>query len=287
MGETTARIRSSAGEAVPIRSDGPKLTALCDGHLDFDLSRFPAVVRAIGDGLALADGQDLDDLCVSVNCFLLEAPGRLCLIDAGDGMRRGEDMGHVRRAIKAAGFDAEDVTDLLMTHLHGDHAAGLVEDGQPLFPNADMHVSAEEARFWNAPDEHDDIQKTQTPLALAALAAYRERTRMFQPGGEVLPGVAAVALPGHTPGQTGFRVGSADPVLVAADVLHMPALQVARPEWGFLFDVDSALALETRLALMNEMAETGLRIAGAHIPFPGVIRIRRGDGGLTFEIAVD
>lgn len=76
-------------------------------------------------------------------------------------------------------------------------------------------------------------------------------------------------------------------MLVSADVLHMPALQVARPEWGFLFDVDGALALRTRLALLDEMAATGMRIAGAHIPFPGTIRVRRRDGGLMFETAVD
>src|SRR5690606_6807158 len=142
MGETTERIRSSGGQAFAISTDGPKLTALCDGYLDLDLSRFPAVVRGVGDGLAAADGQDLDDLCVSVNCFLIEAPGRLCLIDAGDGSRRGASLGHLRRALKAAGYEAGDVTDLLMTHLHGDHAAGLVEAGRPIFPNADLHVSA-------------------------------------------------------------------------------------------------------------------------------------------------
>lgn len=76
-------------------------------------------------------------------------------------------------------------------------------------------------------------------------------------------------------------------MLISADVLHMPALQVARPEWGFLFDVDGGLALRTRLALLDDMATTGLRVAGAHIPFPGVIRVGRSDGGLIFEAAVD
>lgn len=287
MGEVTRRIRSVAGQATPIRTDGPKLTALADGYLDMDLSRFPSVVRGIGDDLAAADGQDLNDLTISVNAFLLELPGKLCLIDAGDGSRRGGSLGHVRTALKAAGYEPGDVTDLLMTHLHGDHAAGLVEAGQPLFPKATMHVSREERRFWHAPDEHDAIQATQTPLALAALEAYRDRTAIFEPGAEIMPSVAVVALPGHTPGQVGFKVGVVDPVLVSADVLHMPALQVRHPEWGFLFDVDGDRALKTRLALLDEMATTGLRIAGAHIPFPGAIRVQRGEDGLTFQTAVD
>ena len=287
MGDTTRRIRASAGRAQEIGVDGPRLFALCDGYLDMDLSRFPDVVRGIGDDLALADGQDLNDMAISVNAFLIELSDRLCLVDAGDGNRRGDTLGHVQDAIKAAGFDPEDVTDLLMTHLHGDHAAGLVKDGRALFPKADLHVSAEEVRFWNSPAEHDDIQATQTPFALAALEAYRERVKQLQPGGEVLPGVGVVPLPGHTPGQIGFQIGSTNPVLISADVLHLPALQVKHPEWGFLFDADRSRALETRRHILDSTSKSGLRLAGAHMPFPGVIRVIENEQNLTFERAED
>jgi glyoxylase-like metal-dependent hydrolase (beta-lactamase superfamily II) len=256
MGETTKRIRTSAGQAAPIAVDGPKLFALADGYLDMDLSRFPDVVRGIGDDMAIADGQDLNDMTLSVNAFLIQTGDRLCLVDAGDGNRRGDTLGHVRAAIKAAGYDPEDVTDLLMTHLHGDHAAGLVEKGVALFPQADLHVSAEEVRFWNTPEEHDAIQATQVPFALVALEAYRERVKTLQPGGEVLPGVTTQALPGHTPGQIGFRVGEENPVLISADVLHLPALQVKHPEWGFLFDANKANALQTRVDLMASTSKS-------------------------------
>jgi len=287
MATTTRRIRAAGGKAETVRVDGPKLTALADGYLDLDLSRFPDVVRGIGDDLAAADGQDLDDMTVSVNAFLIELPGRLCLVDSGDGARRGASLGHLRKALKRAGYEPPDVTDILMTHLHGDHAAGLTEGGKPLFPNAVLHVSAEEARFWRSPAEHDEIQATQTPLALAAMEAYRDRLVEFRPGGDVLPGVQARALPGHTPGQVGYLVGRAEPVLISADVLHLPALQIAHPEWGFLFDVHRVQALSTRRALLMETAETGLRIAGAHIPFPGVIRIFEKEYGLDYERAAN
>jgi len=287
MGETTKRIRDAGGKAEAIRVDGPKLTALADGYLDLDLSRFPNVVRGIGDDLATADGQDLNDLTVSVNAFLIELPGRLCLVDAGDGSRRGASLGHLRRAIGKAGFDPQDVTDIFMTHLHGDHAAGLTEGGEPIFRDATLHVAAEEARFWRTPEEHDEIQATQTPLALAAMEAYRDRMVEFQPDSEIAPGVCVRALPGHTPGQVGFLLGADDPVLISADVVHLPALQVKHPDWGFLFDADGATALKTRLALFDEIKQSGLRIAGAHIPFPGVIRVREDDEGPTFEQAAN
>ncbi|MCO6414877.1 MBL fold metallo-hydrolase [Siccirubricoccus sp. KC 17139] len=285
MRETTRRIRASGGQAQPIPVDGVELFALCDGYLNVDMSRFPDVVRGIGDALAAADGQDLDDLAISVNAFLIRTPDRLCLVDAGDGKRRGDQLGQLPLALQRAGHKPEEVTDLLLTHLHGDHAAGLAKDGAPAFPNAKLHVAAEEIAFWRAPEKLDELQSVQLPFAEAALRLYADRLVVIRPGEEVLPGVTVRALPGHTPGQVGFLLGQRDPVLLSADVLHLPALQVQHPEWGFLFDADRAGARAMRQQLLAEAAESGLRLAGAHIPFPGVIRILAGAGGLSFETA--
>lgn len=283
MGEMTRRIRASGGLAREIAVDGPRLTALCDGYLDMDLSRFPDVVRGVGDDLAMADGQDLNDMTVSVNAFLIQTDDRLCLVDAGDGSRRGAHLGHLLKALRQAGYAPGDVTDLFMTHLHGDHAAGLVADGRPVYPIAALHVAAEEIRFWRNPAEMDAIQASQVAVAVAAMETYRERLIAIHPGDMILPGVLVRALPGHTPGQVGYQLGQRDPVLISADVLHLPALQVKHPEWGFLFDADRPRAQTMRLDLLAETSESGLRLAGAHIPFPGVIRVGKRDDGLAFE----
>jgi urease accessory protein UreE len=81
MSETTKRIRAAGGKAERLGVDGVELYALCDGYLDMELSRFPDVVRGIGDDLAIADGQDLNDMTVSVNAFLLRHGDRLLLSD--------------------------------------------------------------------------------------------------------------------------------------------------------------------------------------------------------------
>jgi hypothetical protein len=54
-----------------------------------------------------------------------------------------------------------------------------------------------------------------------------------------------------------------------------------------LFDVDQAQSLTTRTALLAEAAQSGLRLAGAHYPFPGVIGITQGPDGRGFRNAVD
>ena len=288
MGETTRRIRASGGRARRLTVDGPAtVTALCDGYLDLDLSRFPDVARGIGDDLAIADGQDLNDMSISVNAFLLELPGRLALVDAGDSNRRGDSLGHLLPALKNAGYDPEDISDILLTHLHGDHAAGLVRGGERLFPKATLHVSAAEQAFWNDPSQLDELQSVQLPFAQAAMRLYADRLVTIHPGDEVLPGVHVRALPGHTPGQVGFQLGERNPLLISADVLHLPALQVRFPDWGFLFDADRPRSRTMRHEILAETARSGLRLAGAHIPFPGVIRIVPGPEGSGFRTAED
>jgi len=285
LGETTKRIRASGGIAERLDVDGVELYALCDGYLDMELSRFPDVVRGIGDDLAIADGQDLNDMTVSVNAFLLRHGERLCLIDAGDGIWRGETLGFLPRALAKLGIAPDEITDLFMTHLHRDHAGGLFRDNRLVYPNANMHVAADEIAFWSTPELIDDVQRVQVPIAQAALEAYRERIFVIHPGEEILPGIAVRALPGHTPGQVGFQLGKERPLLIAADALHLPALQIKHPEWGFLFDVNQAQSLATRTTLLAEAAQSGLRLAGAHFPFPGVIGVTQGPEGLGFRNA--
>jgi len=110
-------------------------------------------------------------------------------------------------------------------------------------------------------------------------APYRDRLRLFK-GGEVFPGVSAMPFPGHTPGHTGYMVASGnDSLLVWGDIVHVPEIQVPRPEVTMAFDVDPAQAEATRRRVFDMVWTDKQALTGMHLHFPGHARLLRRDGG--------
>ena len=102
--------------------------------------------------------------------------------------------------------------------------------------------------------------------------------------GEALPGVAATLLAGHTPGHTGWLVHSGDDsVLIWGDVVHLAAVQVPHPEAALVFDVDPDAASATRRRTFDRAAADRLRVAGAHLDYPGFGYIVRQGASYGFE----
>src|SRR5204863_7483821 len=110
-----------------------------------------------------------------------------------------------------------------------------------------------------------------------ATAPYRDRLRTVREG-EGLAGVSATLLAGHTPGHAGWLIhGGDDGVLIWGDRVHLAAVQVARPDAALIFDVDPDAARITRERTFDRIAADRLRVAGAHLGFPGFGTIvRRG-----------
>lgn len=279
----TAGIRRAAGRSVSATVGDFRVVALCDGHVDFDLSRLPGVTIDEARPAAAPHGVDAGDLAVSVNAFAITAPDRLYLVDSGNGNIRGPGLGHLLRALDDAGLRPRDVDAVLMTHMHGDHVAGLYDGDRSVFPNAELIVSEAERVFWDAPERLSELQRGQLDMARRGFATHAGRTTLVNPGDMPVPGISVVALPGHTPGHVGYRVDGPDPLLIWGDVVHLPALQMARPEWYFAFDVDPDTAVATRRRVLDEVAADGIRVTGAHVPFPGFARVERAGSGYLYQ----
>ncbi len=218
---------------------------------------------------------------VAINAFLVNTGRNLMLVDTGAGTYFGARAGFAADNIRAAGYAPEQIDTILLTHLHSDHALGLANvDGGPAFLEAVVRVRDVELAYWlddallaQAPPE-----KKRTLTALRqALSPYAQAGRLtpFALGQSPAPGVEAVPVPGHTPGHCGFRVGTAGQSLLAwGDVVHALAVQFPRPAISLDYDVDQPAAVAARADLMARLAGKQEWIAGAHLPFPGIGRIR-------------
>ncbi len=279
-----------AGAVARRRVGTIEVVALGDGELDIAASLFGDADPDERTRLARAAGFGGDAIPLSINTFAILTGGRTLLVDAGSGTMRGPTEGFTGRALAAAGIAPDGVDAVLMTHMHGDHAGGLrLASGEAAFPGAELRLARAELAFWSDAALEARMPDRMAPTfanARACFALYGDRVRPFAPGERIAPGVTAVDLPGHTPGHSGFLVeDGGERLLVWADVVHVAAFQFAHPEWTIGFDVDGAAAAATRSRLLAEVSESGLAVAGMHLPFPGFGTVRREAGAYAFAAA--
>ncbi|SFJ63387.1 Glyoxylase, beta-lactamase superfamily II [Amycolatopsis sacchari] len=239
------------------------------------------ITELLADGFLPPEG----DLLTAVNTFLFTTGGRTVLVDAGAGTSLGPGTGHVLENLAAAGHSPAEVDDVLITHLHPDHVFGLITaEGDPAFPSATVHVSAEETGHWlddAVAAQADGVQAQIHHWAAQALLPYRAAGRLatFRPGDQPVPGVTAVDLHGHTPGHTGYLLGSGgEHLLFWGDTMHSHTVQLRAPHVTMEIDSDRAGARAARLRVLEEARTRKWTIGAAHLPFPGIGRIRLHDG---------
>lgn len=258
------------------------VTAINDGVIDLPLAAMRGIEPEAAADL-LQQSFRAPAPRSSVNAFLVQGNGSTVLIDTGAGGSLGPTMGRLQANLSAAGVAPDDVDTVVMTHLHPDHAGGLASPaGAPMFPRAELVVSQLEADFWlneaTAAVAPDDA-KPYFAGATAAVAPYRARLRLFT-GTDVAPGIQAHPLPGHTPGHTGYLVGSGDTaLLIWGDVFHVPDVQIRRPEVGMIFDTEPETAIHSRRRVLDIAARDRLMVAGMHMHFPAFSHVAKQNEG--------
>ena len=208
---------------------------------------------------------------LTINCFVIRSGDGLVLVDAGFAGKT-ELVGRLLGNLNAMGVAPADIGTIVMTHMHPDHEAGLVNSsGKAVFPKAELVMHENELAFWR--DDGAMARATTEGqgdfrLARAALAAYGDRVRTVRTD-DVLPGVRAFPTPGHTPGHTAWLVESnGDGLLIWGDIVHFPGMQFAFPDTSVAFDIDPAAAAEARKTVLKFVAGEKLRVAGVHLDFP-------------------
>ena len=256
-----------------------EITALSDGTHAFPIDTVMTNITPAEIAKDLADADLQAPVQGSINAFLVNTGSKLILIDTGAGALYGDCCGKLLANLRAAGYRPEQVDEILITHLHKDHAGGV-----GAFPNAVLRLSQAEADYWLTPANKDQAPAFLSSFfdaAQAAVAPYRAagRFKPYQDFGPLETGVTALAAPGHTPGHASYLLQSrGQQLLIWGDIVHVSAIQLPHPAATVKYDSSEADAHASRTSLLQKAAEQHLLIAAAHIAFPGLGRIRRHDG---------
>jgi len=268
-----------------------EVTAVTDGMLQLPFSLFPTADKAEAQALFAKAHRTADKVPTAVNTYVVNTGSKLILVDTGYGNMAGADAGFLLNNLKAAGFEPDQFDAVVITHMHPDHVGGLLSpEGKPVFTNAALLVNGKDHAFWTdegitsrAPADGQKFFR----IAQAAVRPYEKQLQLYKDGEELSPGIVAAAAPGHTPGHTALTVASGkDSLFIWGDIVHVAALQFARPEWAISFDTDQAQAIETRKALFGRLSADGTLVAGMHLDFPGLGYVTREVQGYSYQRAV-
>jgi glyoxylase-like metal-dependent hydrolase (beta-lactamase superfamily II) len=283
---------AASGAAVaqfqPFKIGSYRAVALKDGGLEMPVDGKSFVIGQPNETVSAvlkAGGAPADHFEFSIQPLLVHAGARVLLFDTGAGAFFGDIAGKLPESMLAAGEKPASVTDIFISHAHGDHIGGLLtSNGALAFPNATIHMSAPEWK-WLSGLSADEAKNFGIQQVSALVTAIKPKVVAFEPGAELLPGIVkAVELKGHTPGHSGYRIGSgSDSVLVFGDAMHSYLVSVGKPSWQVAFDADQQLGATTRVALVKSSAVSGQRLYSEHFPFPGIGKIVKGKDGASWQ----
>jgi len=271
----------SAGHAERLQIGALEAYVLEDGHLvvpnDGQLFGLGRSTSETAEVLAAA-GLPRDKIRLDIQCLLVKAGDRVLLFDTGLGDAMGAQAGHLLQSLALAKVAPGAVTDIFISHAHGDHVGGLVtKAGTLAFPVATIHMSAPEWALFQTDTEADSKR---------VVAAIGAKVSTFEPGAQVLPLVKAVATQGHTSGHSSYEIGTDDKaatVFYLGDVAHHSVISVQRPSWSIAADMDRPAAEAMRQATLAKLAADHARVFAAHFPFPGIGQVVAEGQGLVWK----
>jgi glyoxylase-like metal-dependent hydrolase (beta-lactamase superfamily II) len=255
-----------------------EVTALSDGTIDLPVDKLLAqppadTVRALQHAYL---GVPLE---TSVNAYLINTGTKIVLVDTGTAGLFGPTAGRVLANLKASGYTPDQVDEVVITHMHGDHIGGAGLDGKAAFPNATLRLDKRDSDFWLSPEQV--AKGGDGGKAIAGIVKAYTDAGHFKPfdgskdGVEIVPGVKAFPAYGHTPGHTNYVAESKGQKLVLwGDLMHVAAVQFPNPSVTVQFDSDPKAAAPAREKAYAAAAKEGYYVAVAHVSFPGIGKLR-------------
>jgi glyoxylase-like metal-dependent hydrolase (beta-lactamase superfamily II) len=259
---------------------------------EYDAARFAQDLGKLPPGQFYPE---VNRLVIAIQLWLAFAADRIILIDAGVGNQKPRPAARMNKLntlvphwLAAAGATRENVTDVVMTHLHCDHVGWntVLENGrwEPMFPNARYHAPENDFRYFE--DLHRKGAALDTSFVDSVLPVLHAGLLNLIPDrGEVAGALTIEPAFGHTPGQLIYWLESKGECGVfSGDICHHPA-QILNPGWNTAFCILPDEAKQTRAALLDRAASRGALMMPCHFPPPYCGAVRREGAGYRYEPA--
>ena len=210
-------------------------------------------------------------------CLVVDTGNNLVLVDTGaDSL--GPDTGKLLQNLQARGISPKDIDTVILTHGHPDHLGGNTDaDGKLVFTNARYIIWRDEWDFWMSEqaelklDEHS--REVLLGYARKNLPPIYSQFSLVDYEMEVLPGIQAIAAPGHTPGHMALAISSKGEQLLCVSDAVLHPIHLEQPDWYAAVDLDPVQVEVTRRRILTKAATEKALVFAFHFPFPGLGRV--------------
>ena len=229
---------------------------------------------------------------LNARCLLIEGEGRLVLVDTGIGKKYDAKFAEIFAvdascdlvaSLQGLGFTPEDVTDVVLTHLHFDHCGGATKRNadtlEVVFPRAVHHVQRSHwdwAQRSNVRERNSFLAENLQPLSASG------QLNLIDGDTEILPDIHTITVNGHTEAMQLVRIADASRSLVfMADLIpthaHLPMA------WNMAYDVRPLVTIREKEDLLEEALLNGWHLFFEHDPVIEVASLKRTEKGIAVK----
>jgi glyoxylase-like metal-dependent hydrolase (beta-lactamase superfamily II) len=223
------------------------------------------------------------------NVLVVNFGDRVVLFDTGMGRDAlfGDTTGKLQTTLRQANIDPASVDGVVMSHAHIDHCGGLIgAGGKRNFPNTQYFIGEADFNYWtddakipsNYPGRPHFLDQARNNLL-----PVKDAIHFYKDNEQIMPGITALAAPGHTVSHTIFMIESGGKQLCyVGDLAHHPVLLLERPRTQFAYDTDPVQSGESRVRMLTMLSANRIPLLAYHFAWPGIGHVSKDGEGFRY-----